>query len=318
MNTLPPTKDQAKNGDPSQLPATPQGKKTLYELFNSPAMLAEIGKVTRGYMTGDYLVSILFQSIAKNPDLLQCSPQSLMSSLKTLASMQCEPDGINGHLVPFKRYEQGQLVEVVCTPIPTARGLMRMSRNNGVRNLNIGIVRAGDEFRWLIEDGDFRMRHEEESWDASRRVIGVYCTWSDKAGCVHGCRMSFEEIDGIRKRSKTYNKSKDVSFGPWGTDWDQMALKTVIKRASKQWDLPLEIGVAMQQADAEEFGGTLEKREARVVGSGAINPFADVPAPELPNSENKPSAEPASLDCDELPGLDIKEPVGMTTNREDY
>lgn len=90
---------------------------------------------------------------------------------ENLLMMRCEPDGIHGYLVPFwaKDKATGKPV-LTCVPVPSARGLMRMARSNGVTNLNIGIAREGEPFYWNIEDGKFVMGHTP-GWDDDKKPI---------------------------------------------------------------------------------------------------------------------------------------------------
>ena len=66
--------------------------------------------------------------------------------------------------------------------------------------------------------------------------LGAFCVVELNDGAVHRERMSVAEIESIRARSKA-GKS-----GPWVTDWDEMARKTVFRRASK-W-IPLSADIA--------------------------------------------------------------------------
>lgn len=205
--------------------------------------IKSIQDVACNVVTGERMANVALQCINKTPDLAECDPKTLISALKTLAMMGCEPDGIHGYLVPHRNRKEGT---VTATPIPSARGLMRMARANGVGNINIGIVRQGDSFTWKIQNGKFIMSHEE-AWPSTGEPIGYYCTWTDKQRVLHGVRMTKAEVDAIR------NRSRAADNGPWVTDPDQMALKTVIKRAAKQWDLPTEAQQAMKDADDQEF-----------------------------------------------------------------
>lgn len=253
---------QTGQSENAALMQTVQKKKTLYEILTSDEVKNSLAEVSRGLMTGERLAGILWQCCQKTPELMKCTPMSLISATKTLIQLGCEPDGVHGFLVPFntkkkRKGENGQWIEtweMTVTPVPSARGLMRMARSNGVQNLNTGIVREGEPFQWVIENGNFAMSHMPGWGNSTAKVIGYYCTWTDREGKLHGERMADEEIKAIKARSKSKDKEGNV-VGPWVDYHNQMALKTVIKRASKMWDLPYEFQVAMQEADEAEFGG---------------------------------------------------------------
>lgn len=269
----------------------------------------ELAVVGRGILSGERLANILYICVQKTPALANCTPASLMNACKTLVNMGCEPDNIHGYLVPRKCKDTRLNTWVdTCVPIPSARGLMRMARAHGITNLNIGTVYEDDHFQWFIRDGHFTMAHESAWKPATETILGFYCTWTDKDGHLHGERMTLAEVHTIRDRSDAYRrcvenraKGKD-STCPWDTDFVQMALKTVIKRAAKQWDLPLDVQHAMLDADIAEFGTDKEvMRNCRRVTphqdttleAAGFSPQPPTPTDEIPGLEN--TTEPPQI-----------------------
>lgn len=307
--------------DKLDLPQAPVPKKTLYEIVMSEDVKGHIAQLVEGMMTPERCISIFWHCCQKTPLLQRCAPVTLIVSLKNLLMMRCEPDGIHGYLVPFWSNDKASGRSVLtCVAVPSARGLMRMARSNGVTNLNIGIAREGEPFYWNIEDGKFVMGHTP-GWDDDKKPIrGFYCTWTDKDSYLHGERMSLKAVNDIMARSNSRNKKGEI-VGPWKTDFEQMGLKTVIKRASKQWDLPLYIQQAMSVSDEQEFGS-----EMRNVTTGKTDepaegetPWNNAPSPEE-FQDNQPEALPEPEREDDLiPGLEIPaDREYATANMEDY
>lgn len=306
--------------DKLDLPQVPVPKKTLYEIVMSEDVKSHIARLVEDMMTPERCISIFWHCCQKTPLLQQCAPVTLIAALKNLLLMRCEPDGIHGYLVPFwSKNKQGEYI-LTCTPIPSARGLMRMARSNGVTNLNIGIVREEEPFSWGLQDGKFNMCHIPEWDDSESRIRGFYCTWTDKDSYLHGERMSLKAVNDIMARSNSRNKKGEI-VGPWVTDFGQMGLKTVIKRASKQWDLPLHIQQAMNAADEQEFENemrnvTPEKTEGPAEGE---TPWNNAPAPEEFQGEQPETLPEPKEQEDMIPGLEMPEPKEhVTINREDY
>lgn len=305
------------------MPQAPVPKKALYKIVMSKDVKSHITRLVEDMMTPERCISIFWHCCQKTPLLQRCAPVTLIAALKNLLLMRCEPDGIHGYLVPFWINDKttGNAV-LSCVAVPSARGLMRMARSNGVTNLNIGIVREGEPFSWRLDDGKFTMGHIPE-WDDSEAAIrGFYCTWTDKDSYLHGERMSLNAVNEIMNRTKSRNKKGEI-VGPWKDDFGQMGLKTVIKRASKQWDLPLQIQEALQNADEQEFGKemrnvTPEKADGPAEGE---TPWNNAPPPEeFQNDQPETLPEPKTEGQNELiPGLEMpapKEPVAV--NMEDY
>lgn len=194
---------------------------------------------------------------------------------------------------------------------------MRMARSNGVTNLNIGIVRDGEPFSWRLDDGKFTMGHIP-GWDDTKDPIrGFYCTWTDKDSYLHGERMSLHAVEEIMHRTKSRNKKGEI-VGPWVTDFAQMGLKTVIKRASKQWDLPLCIQEALQSADDHEFAKEMRNVTPNKEENEEIDPF-NPPEPEekqSPVTEGLP--EPKKQTDDFFECMNVPQRKFVPANREDY
>lgn len=284
-----------------------QSTSSLRRWLLSPQAQTDLAAVANGTMSGERLSNILYQCVNRTPELQKVSLPDLFTATKTLILMGCEPDNIHGYLVP-RWCRRGKEYVVVPVPIPSARGLMRMARANGVQNLNIGTVYESDSFEWFIRNGHFNMSHVQ-SWSPGGEILGFYCTWEDSHGNLHGERMNTAEVNAIRERSDAYRKCQEKNIPcPWTTDYEQMALKTVIKRASKRWDLPLEIKQAIHDSTAAEFEDdkTL-MREARIREAAPEN----LPPPATEQNaiayEGPATAAETEAESDFIPGLEPME-----------
>jgi recombination protein RecT len=68
-------------------------------------------------------------------------------------------------------------------------------------------------------------------------VVGVYVAAKVPTGEWLVEMMSVDDINDIRDRSEAWKsfKAEKIKSCPWSTDWEEMAKKTVAKRASKWW-----------------------------------------------------------------------------------
>jgi recombination protein RecT len=62
-------------------------------------------------------------------------------------------------------------------------------------------------------------------------VVGGYCTVKTPQGDYLTDEMSIAEI----KKIQLMSKSASSKFSPWNNHWDEMARKTIVKRAQKYW-----------------------------------------------------------------------------------
>jgi recombination protein RecT len=54
--------------------------------------------------------------------------------------------------------------------------------------------------------------------------------------------MTFDEIESVRKRSRSGSGNS-----PWSTDWEEMAKKTVFRRASKWIQISVDVDNALDR-----------------------------------------------------------------------
>lgn len=289
----------------SQELSTTNNYASLKNLLCSENCQSGIAAVTAHYLNAEAVASAAYQCALKTPQLLQVPAMEFVSAVKTLAQMGCMPDGIHGYLVPRKNHGKLQ-----CVPVPSARGLLRMAGHNGIRGVCANVVREGDGFTWRVKDGVLEFEHVPDVF-GSGEMRGVYCVWQEDGGMLHGVAMSKAEVDKIKAISVAQN-------GPWLEHYEQMALKTVIKRAAKQWPLPYAIESAMQDADEVEFERGAVRNVTPVVKRREVLPFEmpSVPADDepafQPDSEpdyDVPDAEPDYSAGDYLPGIDVPETV---------
>lgn len=210
----------------------------LKDICQGPKMMQSLAEISTSLVPAK-IGAAAYLTLCKNPELQACSPESIVLAVKTLAQLDCMPDGIHGWLIKYGSE---------CIPMPSARGLMRCALKTGaVSNITCEIIREKDEIEWEIRDGALTYRHRFPVLSRGP-VVGAYCSW-EMSGVLHGVMMTKEEIDEVKNCSKAaYSKNS-----PWTRFYDQMALKAVIKRAAKQFPLPDEIIQTMADADRKEF-----------------------------------------------------------------
>lgn len=230
------------------------------------------------HMTADRLLRVAMTSIQRTPKLLDCTQTSLLACIMTCAQLGLEPDQFLGqaYLVPFKDTRKGVLT---CTLIPGYRGYIALARRSGeVQSVSAQVVYSKDHFslQYGIEERLEHVPYEPDEKELEGRnprgdFRGAYVIFKYKDGSYSFDYMNKAEIDRIRKRSKS---SDD---GPWVTDYDEMAKKTVIKRHVKLAPLSVEFARAAALEDRAMLGesqsdllGMEEAGEDDVIDTEAI------------------------------------------------
>lgn len=183
------------------------------------------------FMSTERLIGQLFTTINTNPALLDATPRSLIGALLYAGSLGLEPGPLGLlYLIPFKNKNK-QTVEV--TVIPGYKGLVQLARRSGqVARINTGVVWEGDEFEFEVGPNAY-LRHkpnpEREDFGAFKEVQWVYAYYSLKGiDGIELCVMSRNNIEWHRKKY-----SKAAQSGPWVDVWDQMSMKTALRKLLK-------------------------------------------------------------------------------------
>lgn len=202
----------------------------------------EIAKAIPRGLDPQRFLRVALTNFQVTPKLLDCTPASVFTCVMQAAQWGLELDPVLGqcYMVPYK---------TTATLIIGYRGLMEMARRHpSMVKMNAKLVYEQDHLH--VEYGLYpKLEHIPVLTPDRGAVIGAYCTWrlkeSDEPDFLY---MNREEIDDIRKRSRAAND------GPWVTDFDMMALKTVLRRASRFWPQTTDLGRIVAEDERAELG----------------------------------------------------------------
>ena len=217
---------------PQTAPAVAPKTADLFSILQSPAMKAQIACALPTHMTADRVLRVMITQCRKVPALLQCSQESVLSALMDCTRMGLEPDGRLAHLIPYGKE---------CKLIVDYKGLVDLAFRSGlVQSIHADVVCENDDFEYSM--GEIQ-RHKIDFRKPRGKVYAAYSRAALKNGATKCEVMGAEEIDGIRGRSKSGQS------GPWKTDWNEMAKKTVFRRLSKWLPLSPEYRDAVDRDD---------------------------------------------------------------------
>lgn len=210
------------------------------------------------HMSADRMARVATTAIRSTPKLLECTPESLFGAIIQCSQLGLEPSNGLGHayLLPFdkneKRGNQWVKVSTEVQLIIGYRGMLDLARRSGqIETIEAHAVYAGDTFE--CELGLNSKLVHVPAWDNPKRgdpatLSFVYAVAKLKDGGTQFQVMSKAGIDAIRERSKAKNS------GPWVTDYEQMALKTVVRRLFKWLPVSVEIQNAVSLDEAADRG----------------------------------------------------------------
>jgi len=187
-------------------------------------------------MTPDRFVRVGLTALLKTPKLQECTPESVIQCMLQCSALGLEPDGRRAHLIPYGN---------TCTLIVDFKGMVELAKRSGdVSNVFSQIVCDRDSFEW--ENGE--VKHKIDWRQPRGEMYAAYAVVSYKDGTRQTDVMTKDEVDAIRRRSKASGS------GPWVSDYNEMAKKTVVRRVLKMVTLSPEVADAMDKdADSPAF-----------------------------------------------------------------
>lgn len=221
---------------------TEKKQKTIFDVIQAGAK--QFATALPKHINSDRFVRIAITTIRQNPKLAQCNQESLLGALMVSAQLGLEP-GVLGqcYLIPYGRECQFQI---------GYKGMIELLRRSGqLKDIYAYSVYENDEFE-MTYGLDRDLKHKPNLQNKGN-FIGCYCVAVLKDDARAFEYMTKEEIEAHGKKfSKTYGN------GPWKTDFEAMAHKTVVKRMLKWLPLSVEF-LEMANKDEKTFKVADEK-----------------------------------------------------------
>ena len=263
-----------------------QPKNTIQSFLAGDQFKMQVAKALPKHLTPEKFVRITQTAIQRVPKLLECDQRSFFKSVLDLSASGLVPDGRMAYLIPYENRKMG-IVE--CQLIISYLGLFEMAMRSGeIQSIHTDKVCENDTFEYnmgqiLSHKIDFRRpRGKVYAYYALVRYKAVDGFVAEKADV-----MTIEDIDRIRARSKAGNS------GPWVTDYDEMAKKTVFRRLSKWLRLSSDYHDALEK-DGDQVPMSLDEVKPVIEMQEVPRlPKFTVPTEAPAKKQTAPAPEPA-------------------------
>lgn len=256
--------------------STASPKKGMQDLIL--AMKPQIDAALPSVLTGERFSRMVLSAMSNTPKLVECTPQSFLGAMMQAAQLGLEPNTPLGeaYLIPFKNH--GVLE---CQFQIGYKGLISLAHRSGIF-VAAHEVHENDEF--VVAYGlDPQLIHKPSFKDRGK-VIAYYGVWKDKDGHNYGFEVMTRE--DVEAHDKQYSQSYGKGFSPWNSNFDEMAKKTVIKKALKYAPLTTEFikGVASD--------GTIKTALAKdMVDVADETDYTDIEAEPVPDNVDPQTGE---------------------------
>lgn len=190
------------------------------------AMQDDIAKALPKVITPERFTRIALSALSNNPKLYECSKLSFLGALMNSAQLGLEPNTPLGqaYLIPYYNNKEKRLE---CQFQIGYKGLLDLAYRSGeISMVQAYIVYENDTFEYELGLEPI-LKHKPAPSNRGNMTY-AYAMFKLKNGGQSFIVMSKDDILNYGRRySKTFNA------GPWQTDFEAMAKKTVLKQLLK-------------------------------------------------------------------------------------
>lgn len=229
-----------------QMSAAKAEKKTMQAYIK--AMEPAIKKALPSVITPERFTRMVLSALSSTPKLAECSPQSFLAAMMTAAQLGVEPNTALGqaYLLPYRNHGQME-----CQFQLGYKGLIDLAYRSGeVSVIQAHTVYENDVFEYEL-GMDPKLRHVPAKADRGE-AVAYYAMFKTKDG---GYGFEVMSVDDVQRHAQRYSKSYGSGTSPWRSNFDEMAKKTVLKRALKYAPLKSDFvrGVAQDETIKSEL-----------------------------------------------------------------
>lgn len=255
-----------------QMSAAKAEKKTMQAYIK--AMAPAIQKALPSVITPERFTRMVLSALSATPKLAECSPQSFLAAMMTAAQLGVEPNTALGqaYLLPYRNHGQME-----CQFQLGYKGLIDLAYRSGeVSVIQAHTVYENDVFEYEL-GMDPKLRHVPAKADRGE-AVAYYAMFKTKDG---GYGFEVMSVDDVQRHAQRYSKSYGSGSSPWRSNFDEMAKKTVLKRALKYAPLKSDFvrGISQDETIKADLSDemyavpdeTVYEAEGEEIGSTAVD-----------------------------------------------
>ena len=251
------------------------------------SMEGEIKNALPAYLPVEKFIRTALTAINSNPDLAECTQDSLLAAIMNSAQLGLEfntPLG-EAYLIPYKNKKTG--ITTVNFQLGY-QGLLKLAYNTGqFKRITAREVRKNEDFNFDYGTGE--ISHKPCLTGDSGDVIGYYAIYQTKDG---GQDVFYMSKDDARNYGIKFSKSFNYSDSPWQTNFDAMAKKSALIQVLKYAPKAIESQALVQATNFDN--ANFEKSRTVESGERVYDVDYDLEPVEVVEVEEKEA--PANVD----------------------
>ena len=227
---------------------TEKKKKELIGLINT--MQPAIKKALPTVITPERFTRMVLSAISSNEQLQKCEKNSFLGAMMQAAQLGVEPNTPLGQAYILPYYDHGTLKAQFELGY---KGLIDLAYRSGeVSIIDAQVVYANDDFDYEL-GLEPKLKHKPALSNRGKPIL-YYAMFRTKSGGFGFQVMSYEDC---QEHAKKYSKAvQKGTSSPWNSNFDEMAKKTVLKKALKY--APLKSDYARQLTTDGTVKSTLD------------------------------------------------------------
>jgi recombination protein RecT len=267
----------------SELVPVKQKALTIREILNKQQ--GELTKAVPRHIDPSRFLRTTLTVVMQNQKLLDCTPQSIAGAMMQAGAwgLELDPGLGQAYLVPYNDRRNDRNIAQLQIGY---QGMIALAlRSKQVKKIMARAVYEKDTFSYSFGLEE-KLEHVPSEEADPGKLVYVYAVATLEEGVKQFDVMTVADVDKVRTRSRA------SASGPWVTDYDSMAKKTVVRRLCKF--LPKSTELAQVIAREERF-----ERGEDVVDlpedSFTVEPAAQQQLPE--STATTGSSTPSLLDA---------------------
>lgn len=247
-----------------------------------------------GGKNGTRFITSIVSAVQNNPQLQECTNQSILSAALLGESLNLSPSPMLGYfyMVPFNDKNRGKVAQFQIG----YKGLIQLAIRSGqYKKINVMAIKKGELEYFDPLNEDIKVNLMVDDWNAREQAetIGYYATFELVNGFKKSIYWSKEQMEAhALQYSQGYRAKKGYTF--WEKDFDAMAYKTMLRQLLSKWGIMSTEMVSAIDSDETVIN---EDGTKTYVETDEIVDAPVTPAPEPEKEEKKP--EPAAAPEDD-------------------
>lgn len=201
---------------------TQQQNMSLSELMHSPAVVGKLNEVWNSPQMANSFMSSVISVANGNPQLRKAEPMSIIGAAMVAATMQLQVIPTLGqcYIIPYGSKAQFQVGYL---------GLLQLcQRSDQFKKILAAPVHEGEYISGDEFDEDYVFDRKQRKSD---KVIGYMAKFELLNGFT---KVAYWDIDKVKAHATKFSQAFRSGFNsPWKSDFDAMAMKTVMKSILK-------------------------------------------------------------------------------------